>query len=160
MSEKRVLVKPGAKRPVNPSVFGLRAFSEETILDTHLGPVPAKDVTPQHLLQALDGSFVEIEWIQRLNLDATTLKQYPDLKPVLIEAGQFGPGAPRRNTLVSRSHTVLAGEKSDKVSCFGSALLWSKYPTLFDDRSFDFTYIVIACQRTVFVSAEGLWFAC
>lgn len=154
-----VRTNANSNQPLNPSVFGLKAFSEVTMLETHLGPMPAKNVTAQHLLRTINGTFVGIEWIQRVRLDSITLKQYPDLKPVLLEAGQFGPGLPRRNTLVSRSHVFLAGEVMDKVSRFGSALMWAKEPDRFRDRDFDFTYIVIACERTTFISAEGLWFA-
>lgn len=159
MSKRTVQIKADSKVPLTPNVFGLRAFCEETILDTHLGPLPARDVTTMHSLRSLDGSFVGIEWIQRLQLDATTLKNYPDLKPVLLEVGQFGPNLPRRNMLVSRSHSLCAGDATDKVCQFGSAQMWCKHPDIFRDRSFDFTYIVIACERTTFINAEGLWFA-
>ncbi len=160
MSKCILQVKADTSVPVNNSIFTVRGFSEETMLETHLGPIPAKDLTTRHLLRSMRGGYLGIEWVQRLELDANDLERFPHLKPVAIKAGQFGPGAPRRDTVVSRDQTVWSGENShDTVGCFGSSLMWAEDPDQFRDHSFAFTYITFACERQGFIRAEGLWFA-
>lgn len=160
MNKRTVRLKVGSKVPLDHSVFGLRAFGAETILETHLGPLPAAHLSTQHRLRCLDGRYVGVEWVQRVDLDAETLRRYPDLKPVLIEPSQFRAGAPRRGMLVSRHHTVWSGRMSDRTGCFGATCLWAREPDRFRDKNFDFSYITFACERRAFVAAEGLWFAC
>lgn len=160
MSKRIVQVKADTRIPSNDNIFALRGFSEETMLETNLGPIPAKDLTTHHLIRSMNGTYLSVEVVQRLELDASDLKRFAHLKPVLLKAGQFGLGAPRRDTLVSRDHTIWSGEKNGKgVGFFGSSAMWAHDPDQLREHSFSFTYIAFACERAGFIRAEGLWFA-
>ena len=75
MSTQTFQVRADTRVPVDLSVFGLRAFGDETRFETDLGTLPAKLLTKQHRLRTLKGPHVGIEWIERLDLDPDTLSR-------------------------------------------------------------------------------------
>ena len=101
MSTQTFQVRADTGVPVDRSIFNLSALGSETMVDSDQGPVLAKSLTTQHRLKCHRGLYADIEWIERLDLSAYDLNRYPDLKPVVIPAGYFGPRLPRRDTLLS-----------------------------------------------------------
>ena len=160
MSTQTFQVRADTCVQVDPSIFGLRAFGEETRFETDQGTVPAKLLTTQHRLRTLKGSYVGIEWIERLDLDPDTLNRYPDLKPVLITAGQFRPGVPCRNTVLSPNQKIWTDTSGEAAGSFGSARMLSENPDRFRDQDISVAYIVLGCSRPSFLRAEGLWVTC
>ena len=160
VSKQTFQVKADTCVPVDRSIFGLRAFGEETRFETDQGAVPAKLLTTQHRLRTLKGPLVGIEWIERLDLDPDTLNRYPDLKPVLISAGQFRPGVPCRNTLLSPGQKIWSDTSGEKAGSFGSARMLAENPDMFRDQDISVAYIVLACTRPSFLRAEGMWVSC
>jgi hypothetical protein len=75
MSKRIFQVKADTTVPANDSIFALRGFSEETMLETNHGPIPAKDVTTQHLLRSKNSTYLSVEWVQRLEFEARELER-------------------------------------------------------------------------------------
>ena len=160
MNTQTFQVKADACVPVDRSIFGLCAFGEDTRFETDMGTLPAKLLTTQHRLRTLKGPHVGIEWIERLDLDLDTLNRYPDLKPVLITAGQFRPGVPCRNTVLSPSQKIWTDTAGEATGSFGSARMLSENSDKFRDQEISAAYIVLGCSRPSFVRAEGMWVSC
>ena len=160
MSTQTFQVRADTCVPVDHSIFGLRAFGEETRFETDMGTLAAKLLTTQHRLRTLRGSNVRIEWIERLDIDPDTLNRYPDLKPVLIAAGQFRPGVPCRNTVLSPGQKIWTDTAGDVAGRFGSARMLSENPDRFRDQDISVAYIILACSRPSFLRAEGMWVSC
>ena len=160
MSTQTFQVRADTCVPVDHSIFGLHAFGEDTRFETDMGTLPAKLLTTQHRLRTLKGSYVGIEWIERLDLDPDTLNRYPDLKPVLITAGQFRPGVPCRNTVLSPSQKIWTDTAGEATGSFGSARMLSENPDRFRDQEISAAYIVLGCSRPSFLRAEGMWVSC
>ena len=111
MSNQTIQVRAGTNVPVDRCIFNFSAMGSESMVETDHGLVPAKYLTTQHRLRTQADGFAAIEWVDCLDLSAENLRRYPGLKPVLIPAGHFGPGLPRRNTVLSPLQMVWA-EKS------------------------------------------------
>ena len=160
MSTQTFQVRTDTTVPVDSSIFNLRAVGSETMVETDQGLLPAKSLTTQHRLREHRGLFVDIEWVERLDLSAENLNKYPGLNPVLIPAGLFGPGLPRRNTVLSPSQKIWAKRSDGIPGAFGSARMLAPDPLKFHEQDIAVSYIVLACSRPVMFNAEGMWLSC
>lgn len=160
MSEQTSEVRRDVAISVDPSVFNIRAFGAETLIDTDVGCVSAGELTLNHRLRSLNSGYIAIDWVRRLHLDACDLQRYPDLTPVLILAGQFRPGVPRRNIILSPSQRIWTGEDDADPGVFGSANALAEDPLSLRNREISVSYIVVACSRPAFLRAEGIWVSC
>ena len=128
MSTQTFQVRADTCVPVDRSIFNLSAFGSETMVDSDQGLLPAKFLTTQHRLKCHRGLHADIEWIERLDLSAYDLNRYPDLKPVVIPAGYFGTGLPRRDTLLSPGQKLWAKRPGGTQSHSARRECW--HPTL------------------------------
>ena len=128
MSEQDFRVRAFAPPSADSRIFGLRAFGEETRIETDQGPLPAKLLTRQHRIRTLNGPPLEIGSVERLELKRSFLQRYPDLKPVLIRGGQFRPGVPCRGVIVSPRQMLWIEPSGEHRGRFGSAQMLAKDP--------------------------------
>ena len=160
MSTQTFQVRADTGVPVDRSIFNLSALGSETMVDSDQGPVLAKSLTTQHRLKGHQGFYADVEWVERLDLSADDLNKYPDLKPVVIPAGYFGPGLPRRDTLLSPGQKLWAECPGGSHIAFGSARMLAPDPLQFRDKDIAISYIVVACSRPTMLNAEGMWLSC
>lgn len=146
--------------PVDPSVFSLRAVAAGTLIETDRGAVPAEHLTRKHRLRTIGGRFADLDWLERLDLEPHFLARYPDLKPVLIEAGELGPSQPRRDLLVSPGQMIWSSEAGARTGVFGAARRLARSPDALRDHDIGISYIVFAATDPVVVKAEGVWIVC
>ena len=160
MSNETFQVRADTSVPVDRSIFNLSAMGSESMVETDHGLVPARHLTTQHRLRSHVDGFAAIEWVERLELGSEDLRKFPGLKPVLIPADHFGPGLPRRNTVLSPRQMVWAEMPGGSHLAFGSARMLSPYPTHFQDQDIAVSYVVLACSRPVMFNVEGIWLSC
>ena len=103
---------------------------------------------------------VAIEWVELLELSPKELRRYPGLKPVLIPAGYFGLGLPRRNTILSPAQKLWAERPGGSHIAFGSARMLAPNPKLFHEQDIAVSYVTLACSRPTMFNAEGIWVPC
>lgn len=160
MSKQTIKVQLDRTVPVDWSIFKLSAVGSETLVETDQGFVRASCLAPEHRLIEHGGSSVDIEWVDRRDFSADDLRAYPDLNPVVIPAGQFGFGIPRRNTILSPNQMIWAERQGGIHLAFGSARRLAPEPFKLRNQGIPVSYVVLVCSRPAMFNAEGMWLPC
>lgn len=96
-----------AGEPVPMAPGGVPCLTRGTLVDTPSGPVPVEDLRVGDLVVTRDAGAQPLRWIGSVRLDPLHLRLRPELCPVLIPCGAFGPGLPNRDLRVSAQHRML-----------------------------------------------------
>ncbi|NAZ35236.1 Hint domain-containing protein [Rubellimicrobium sp. CFH 75288] len=112
------VVNPNSTDPI------LICFVSGTLIATPSGERPVEAIRPGDLVLTADGAAQPVVWIGRRTLSAADLLLNPRLRPVIVPAGLFGPGLPRRDLGLSPQHRiVIRGGAVDLLAgCGGRAL--------------------------------------
>lgn len=94
-------------KPVLLPAGSVPCLTRGTLIDTPAGPVPVEDLEVGDLVSTRDAGAQPVRWICAFQLKAMHLRQRPELCPVLIPRGAFGPGLPNRDLRVSPRHRML-----------------------------------------------------
>ncbi len=143
--------------PVSKDLARLRAFGRETHLATVRGEIPAAEIRTGDQLRTSNGKLAEVTWTDTLHLDAGFIRSVPDLRPVLLCAGDFGE-TPRRNVVLSPRQYVWYPD-FETGGEFRHAADVTPYPNAYRDRDLAVTYVSILCDAPAIVEADGLWIA-
>ena len=84
----------------------LACFVTGTHIAAACGPVPVETLQAGEAIRTASGALRPVRWVGHRYLRQPT----PDLAPIRIAAGAFGPGVPVRALLLSPDHAVLCGE--------------------------------------------------
>lgn len=87
----------------------LLCVARGTRIATPAGAVPVETLEPGDPVTTLNGQVRQIRWIGRRRLGPAELAAHPNLRPVRIGRGAFGPDLPERDLRVSPQHRVLVG---------------------------------------------------
>lgn len=82
-------------------------FDADALIDTNRGPVRCGDLQPGDLVRTPDRGLQPIRWVGHSHHTSHELRRYPNLRPILIRKGAFGPNVPDRDLRLSRQHRVL-----------------------------------------------------
>lgn len=157
----------------NGSVIGTMAFSNietivacftpGTLIDTDRGPVEVERLTVGDRVLTKDNGYQVLRWIGRRDLTPAELAAQPQLRPILIRAGAFGPAMPERDIRLSPQHRLLltgaraelfAGE--DEV--FAPALHFLGLPGVVRDAAAaGASYLHLLFDRHEIVRSDGIW---
>jgi hypothetical protein len=103
-----------------------------TRVDTPRGPVKVEKLRPGDLVQTLDGPARPVRWIGSRVVTADELASDPSLRPIRIQAGALGEGAPRRDLVMSPQHRVLLDDWRAQLM-FGEAQVLAPAKSLVND---------------------------
>lgn len=84
-------------------------FTPGTMIKTNKGEVDAAEIKQGDRVLTRDNGYKRVLWAGTKTLNGATLNACPDLRPIRIEAGALGGGAPERDMLVSPQHRVVMG---------------------------------------------------
>jgi hypothetical protein len=82
-------------------------FTAGTWIDTGRGARRMEDLRPGDMVRTLDNGLQPLLWTGGSDHAASEVASTPRLRPVRVPEGAFGPGRPRRDTLVSAQHRLL-----------------------------------------------------
>jgi len=82
-------------------------FTENTLILTDKGEVPASQLRPGDLVFTLDRGFQPVRWVGLRHIPGERLRDDARSRPVRIKAGALGDATPSRDLLVSRQHRML-----------------------------------------------------
>ncbi len=82
-------------------------FTRGTLIQTPQGPVPVEQLQVGDKVVTRDNGPQAIMWIGSSPVSARTLERLPRLRPIRIQQGAFGEGAPSQDLMVSPQHRVL-----------------------------------------------------
>ena len=109
-------------------------FVAGTLIDTEQGQRPVEELSVGDRVLTRDRGSMAIRWIGSRRIDAEILNHFPQLVPVRIRKGAFGPGLPSRDLLVSPQHRVLVvGWQAELL--FGEAEVLAHATHLLNDHS-------------------------
>ena len=78
-----------------------------TRISTERADAPVETLRAGDRVRTASGRIAPVLWVGRTTLD---VQAQPQLAPVRIAAGAFGPGLPRRDLLVSGDHAIAIGD--------------------------------------------------
>ena len=135
-------------------------FTPGTMISTDKGMVAVEKLAPGDKVWTRDSGYQEIRWAGARKLDGRTLRDNPDLNPVMIKAGALGGDLPKRDMLVSPQHRMVIANVDTQL-LFGEdeVLVAAKHLTHLEGveqlTSLGVTYIHIMFERHEIVEAEG-----
>ncbi|OYX26304.1 MAG: hypothetical protein B7Z10_03685 [Rhodobacterales bacterium 32-66-7] len=98
----------------------LICFTPGTLILTDRGEVAVETLVPGDRVMTRDHGLQALRWVGKRRLSMLDLVAQPELRPVRIARGAFGPAGPDRAMLVSPQHRVLIeGAKAELL--FGEA---------------------------------------
>ncbi|MGH1465842.1 MAG: Hint domain-containing protein [Cognatishimia sp.] len=82
-------------------------FANDTLIATMSGQRPVQSLQAGDKIITRDNGLQQIAWAGAKHLDAPTLAQHTDLRPIKIKAGALGNNMPERDIMVSPNHRML-----------------------------------------------------
>lgn len=86
-------------------------FSDDAMIETSEGEVPAGQLRVGDLVYTLDGGLQPIRWIGQRTLTSAELKRHPNIRPVRITRGAIAEDVPAVDLIVSPQHRMLVRSK-------------------------------------------------
>ncbi|MDW4548619.1 Hint domain-containing protein [Defluviimonas sp. D31] len=156
-SGKSRAVGRGAVRnaPREPVLWTLPGFFGNARVATSFGDLPVQALRPRDPLRTLQGSLVNVAWVDRIHLDEDFLSANPDALPVLIPAGALGPGRPRTDLRVSPHQKINAGSGEFRPD-FRLARDLTNRPGIMRSPATMLTYHLFHCGAPASVLVEGV----
>ncbi len=140
---------------------GLICFARGTRLLTPTGERAVEDLHEGDPVTLSDGRVMPVRWIGQRRVGAGELALRPELRPVRIRAGAFGPGRPARDLVVSPQHRVVVDHWRTEM-LFGAAEVLVPAKTLVDgetvviDRTESVEYFHVMLDDHEILVSEGL----
>lgn len=137
-------------------------FADGTQILTRKEQVNVEDLQVGDQVLTMDNGYQPIRWIGSRTLDRIDLAANPNLRPIRIQAGTFGPGMPEQDLVVSQQHRIFV-RSVVAHRMFGAAevLIPAKKLLDLDCVSIDLeattvTYTHFLCERHEIVFSNGV----
>ena len=137
-------------------------FVAGTMIDTPDGPRAVEVLEPGDLVNTRDNGPCPIRWAGQSTLTGRDLAKKPNLRPVRIKAGTFGPDSPREHLSVSPQHRILLSGWPVEISTghdevlVAAKLLKGQDGIGQGEWKTGVTYVHIMLDRHEIVTANGL----
>lgn len=152
---------PGSSgQPPLPAVDVAICFAAGTRIATPRGPVAVEDLTPGMDVMTRDHGPQAVRWAGRTRVGTARMASRPEIRPIRIRRGAFGPGRPARDTLVSPQHRILmTGWRAELL--FGEAEVLVSAKHLVDDlrvavaadvAAVDYVHILFDAHEVIFAN--------
>ncbi|MFN6951997.1 MAG: Hint domain-containing protein, partial [Albidovulum sp.] len=138
-------------------------FTPGTLIDTDRGPVAVEALRPGDMVLTMDHGYQPIRWIGHRDVTQAELQRAPQLRPVLISRGTFGPGRPESDLRVSPQHRLLiSGPRAElfvgETEVLTPAVNLLGLPGVARDAAVGgVRYIHILFDRHEILRSNGLW---
>jgi len=151
----RPLPLPAASTASEPRVWTLPGLCWNASVMTSFGALPVQVLRLHDPLRVDNGAIARIAWVDKVHLDESFLKSFPDAQPVLIRAGALGPNLPSQDVLVSPEQKItVTGPGYSKMLRPARSLLGR--PGVLRSPQMLLTYYLFHCGRPANVRCEGL----
>lgn len=137
-------------------------FAKGVMILTDTGQVPVEDLRVGDMIHTAQNGLQAIRWIGSTHVSSTALKNRPNLRPIHIRAGAFGPNQPCRDMHVSRQHRFVVASKIvqrmfDVDAVMVGAIKCTALPDIeIDETVQEVTYFHILLDRHEVIFAEGV----
>ena len=151
LQKNRTAPAKAARPPVR---FTLPGFGPMTRISTSFGEVHAQALRERDMIRTQSGQLKEIQFVDRVKLDAGFMQQVTDAHSVLIRAGAFGDGLPKADVVLSPGQRVGFGRHGDIRFLKASELVGR--PGIVRKPEEIMTYTMFHCGEPVVARCEGL----
>lgn len=135
----------------------LPGFESKCRVATNFGDLPIEALRRRDKVRTISGAYREVQWVDRIRLDADFLSRHPEALPVMIRAKALGGVHPMTNMLVSPGQTVWVPKVSDGYHPAVAGELDGQ-PNIMRARRPEVTYYRFHCGSAEKVCVEGAWF--
>lgn len=134
----------------------LPGFSGKSKVQTSFGNLPIEALRRRDQIRTIAGSYLEVEWVDRLRLDVGFLEKHPEAQPIYIPQNAFGSAMPCQNMLVSPAQAI---KPSGQIGNDGvhSALDLTARPNITRMPHAGFTYYLFHCGVPAIINVDGIW---
>lgn len=143
--------------------FDVVCFTPGTMILTDKGSIPVELLRIGMSVMTRDNGMQKIRWIGRKHVPSDALDLRPNLRPVLIKRGAFGPDVPSRDMRVSQQHRMLMTGYLAELS-FGERELLAPAKALtenesvsVDDAQQGVEYLHLMFDAHEVICADGAW---
>lgn len=138
-------------------------FTPGTLIVTDRGPVAVEGLSVGDRVLTKDNGYQVLRWIGRRDLTPAELAAQPQLRPILIRAGAFGPAMPERDMRLSPQHRLLlSGVRAELYSGEAEVLAPAQHflgmaGVVRDAAVGGTSYIHLLFDRHEIVRSDGIW---
>jgi len=148
---------PQVIRPAKRDLTALPGFHAKARVFTIFGELPIEALRRRDKVRTVTGAYVEVEWVDKVQLGVDYLERHPEAQPVLIRTGALGAARPQTNLMVApgqklRVSGVVGAEGEQSAGELAGKRHIARMPHS------GFTYYQFHCGAPATVSVEGLWF--
>ena len=123
---------------ISTPITNVPCFTDGAMVETPNGPVAIEDLRAGDLVMTVDHGPQPILWAGKKRPSALEFSFFPQLAPVTIKRGAFGPNLPKADLTVSSLHRVLI--RSDQTQyLFGEDEMLANAASLVNGTSIVFT---------------------
>lgn len=150
-------VAKDVNHPTPSEGWNLPGFHAKAKVFTIFGELPIEALRRRDKVRTVTGAYVEVEWVDKIQLGVDYLERHPEAQPILIRTSAFGKARPQTNLMVSpgqklRVSGLLGAEGEQHASELAGKRNIMRMPHS------GFTYYQFHCGAPATVSVEGLWF--
>lgn len=137
--------------------WALPGFAGKSRVTTSFGNLPIEALRLRDPVKTSSGEFLEVKWIDKLQLDAKFMSLHPEANPILIPRGSFGRMSPDCDVMVSPAQQLRMPRHSSDMSATSAQSIVGRGQVARKPQN-GFTYYLFHCGEPASVSIEGLWF--
>ncbi len=148
--------------PVQQPMPGRKNSIGRMAVATADGLRPAESLSVGDEVMTRDHGLQKVRWIARSDLDWSTLRDRPQLRPVVIRKGALGNGLPEADLALAPNHRLLLGKDApiEGVSTedrlvSARSLLGSR--GVFEVDALGVTYVHLLFDQHEMIEANGVW---
>lgn len=135
----------------------LPGFGGKSRVATAFGDLPIEAMRLRDPVRTRSGRFLEVRWIDTLQLDAKFLSLHPKSNPILIPKASLERETPNNDILVSPAQSFrMPRNSSDKSTTSAQSIVGRGNVARKPQNGF--TYYLFHCGEPTSVNIEGLWF--
>lgn len=131
------------------------------LVDTAEGAVPAEELMPGDRIITRERGIQRLRWVGRCRLGRDRIAFRPDMAPVRIARGAFGPGLPARDLLLAPHHRIFLRDDRARA-VVGSAEFLVAVRDLVGRAGITLARgpvetVQLVCDGHALIRADGLW---
>jgi len=126
-------------------------------VSTSFGDLPVEALRLRDQVKTLSGAYKQVQWIDKIRLDADFLRRHPEAHPIQLRARSLGGTQPGKNMLVSPGQMLHATGLIGNIKK-GMAAEFDGYPSINRLQQTEITYYRFHCGEPETVCIEGAWF--
>ncbi|AXI55753.1 hypothetical protein C1J05_15690 [Sulfitobacter sp. JL08] len=152
-----VKLRAPTPKPRIAKTWSLPGFFGKCRIMTSFGKLPIEALRKRDPVKTLSGEYLEVTWVDKIQLDEDFLLHHPQAQPVFIPRNGLGSLQPETNMLVSPAQRLKEPGRVGREALKPASELVGRTSATRLPHS-GFTYYVFHCEKPAVINVEGIWF--